>query len=314
MGLFWSLLSAFLWSTTFISARYLLAGKLVDPVTLSLLRFLIGGALLFIVGIVIHRSRFFAMKLADYLLLAMLGLLGIVGMSVFLFWGQQSTSATNGSLIMQLSPIFILGLGLFIGERLTPGKIIGCVLALSGTLVVVGVISLQGIALDSGRLIGDLLVMVAALCWAMYTVIGKPVVERVGSYRATTWAMLLGTLELLLLRQVLPMPHIWPEGGASWLAIVYVGVFPTAVAFFAWYEAMQKIPLALLNVMQYLTPLFTILLAWPLLGERFTWEKWIGVGIVLLGIVIVSLDDAGRKRSRSLSSTTPSGTGTAECA
>jgi drug/metabolite transporter (DMT)-like permease len=290
MGIFWSLLSAFLWSTTFISARYLLAGKLVDPVTLSLLRFLIGGALLFIVGIVIHRSRFFAIRLTDYLMLAILGLFGIVGMSVLLFSGQQATTANNSSTIIQLSSLFVLGLGHFIGERLSSGKVVGCVLALLGTLFVVGVLSLQGIDVDSNHLFGDLLVMAAAFCWAIYMVISKSVVERIGSLRATTWAMLFGTIEIFFLRQVLPITHIWPEDGTSWVAILYIGVFPTAVAFFAWYEAMNKIPLALLNVMQYFTPLFTILLAWPLLGERVTVEKLIGIGIILLGIALVSKD------------------------
>jgi len=65
----------------------------------------------------------------------------------------------------------------------------------------------------------------------------------------------------------------------------YVAVFPTAVAFFAWYEAMRRIELALLNVMQYLTPVFTIVLASMLLHERLAACQWLGVALVLGGVM-----------------------------
>ena len=100
--------------------------------------------------------------------------------------------------------------------------------------------------------------------------------------------MLLGGLELLLLRIFIPAPVIWP-GGGTWYYIAYLVLLPTAVAFFAWYEAMARIDLTLLNVMQYLTPIFTILLAWLLLGERLRPSEWIGVLIVLLGVIMIGI-------------------------
>jgi drug/metabolite transporter (DMT)-like permease len=70
--------------------------------------------------------------------------------------------------------------------------------------------------------------------------------------------------------------------------ILYLAVFPTAVAFFAWYEAMDKIELSLLNVMQYLTPVFTVALAWMLLGESFNLLNALGMIFVVGGVLLTS--------------------------
>jgi drug/metabolite transporter (DMT)-like permease len=286
-GVFWSFTSAFLWATTFITSRHLLAEGMVDPITLATIRFFLGGSLLFLLGL-IAKQEMFGLSPWDIFSLAVLGLLGMVGMSGLLFVGQQSTTAINSSLIMQLNPIIILLLGVFIGESITRDKVIGITISLIGCLFVVGILSFQGLRFDLGHLRGDLFVLLAAVCWALYSIVGKPVVQRLGGYRTTTWAMLLGAFELLILRVVLPTPIVWPQGN-TWYFITYLAFLPTAVAFFAWYEAMDRIDLALLNVMQYLTPIFTILLAWLLLNEHLSFSEWIGVAIVFLGVIMVGL-------------------------
>ena len=292
-GVFWSFSSAFLWATTFVCVRHLMANRLVDPVTLSTIRFLLGGSLLLCTGLA-FKQEMFRIERRDYLVLALLGLFGMVGMSTFTFYGQIYTTAINSSLIMQLNPIIILLLGFFIGESITRQKVFGMVISLAGCLFVMGILSFGGFQFDLGHLKGDLFVLLGAACWALYSIIGKPVVQRLGGYRTTTWAMLLGALELLLLRFFISTPIIWPSGG-SWYYITYLVLFPTAVAFFAWYEAMARIDLALLNVMQYLTPLFTILLAWLLLGEHLSLSEWFGVARVLVGVIMVGMLEKNHK-------------------
>jgi len=295
LGVFWSFLSALLWSTTFIGSRYLLDTRLTDPITLSVLRFAIGGAALLLVGLWRYRWSLFAISLADWGRLALLGLFGIVGMSVFLFYGLTSTTATHSVIIMQLSPIMIILLGLFIGECVSLQQVAGIVVALVGCALVVGVLTLHGIQITGGNLAGDLLVLASGFCWAVNAILGKKTSERLGGLRTTVWSMILGAVELLLLRLVLPT-QIWPHGTGSWALILYLAIFPTAIAFFAWFESMRLIPLSLLNVMQYLSPPFTILLAWTLLGERIYAEAWFGIPLTLLGVMLVSWEHAPRRR------------------
>lgn len=209
-------------------------------------------------------------------------------MSLFLFYGQRFTGAINSSIIMQVNPVFMVLLGIFIGERLTVNVIAGIGVSLLGTLLVMGVWGGQGLNLTLGQSGSDLLVLAGALCWAMYAVFSKGLVLRLGGYVATTWVMVAGALELLVLMWLVPVTHQWPVTPCHWVIIVYLAVFPSAVGFFAWYEGMQLIKLSLLNVMQYLTPVFTIILAWILLGERLSLWQWVGAGTVLAGVILVS--------------------------
>ncbi len=80
---------------------------------------------------------------------------------------------------------------------------------------------------------------------------------------------------------------IIPDSFSSWTLVLYMALFPTAIGFLAWFKAMEKINLSLLNVMQYLIPVFTIVMAWVLLGERMTWLNAIGTGFVIAGIMFV---------------------------
>jgi len=287
IGVFYSLLSAFLWGTTFVCARYLLVNKQVDPLTLALIRFSLGALTLLIFGLLCRRKALILPRGRDLGSMAVLALFGIVGMSILLFFGPQRTTAINSSLLMQLNPIYILFLGLFIGERFSWMNLIGIVVSMVGALLVVGVLTPYGLQGSWRQNAGDLLVLGAGLCWAIYSVFSKSTTQRLGGYSATMWVMLLGAAELALVWMAVPMPCVWPRGWIAWSLILYMAIFPTALAFFAWYEALRLIDLSLLNVMQYLTPAFTIVLAWCLLGERMLWTNALGVGVVLAGVVLI---------------------------
>ncbi len=287
MGVFWSFLSALLWSSTFVVARYLLGEARVDPLTLSFLRFAIGAAALLALGWRRHAKDLRKARLKDLPSLAGLALFGIVGMSSLLFWGQQSTTAINASLIMQVCPIMILLGGVVIGERITPRQALGIPMSFIGCLMVVEIIGVRGLRFDTGHLGGDLLVLGAAGCWAVYTLGGKGVVLRLGGYTTSALTMLCGAVELGVMLFLIPVPQVWPAGVGTWAVVLYLALLPTAVAFYAWYEALGRIELSLLNVMQYLTPVFTIFLAALLLGERVGCFQGFGIALVLAGVAAI---------------------------
>ncbi|MFA6102953.1 MAG: DMT family transporter [Victivallaceae bacterium] len=287
-GVFCAFASAFLWSTTFIGGRWLLKDRSIDPVSLSVIRFGIGGMLLFFYGCLFCRHQLFNIKLKDILALTWLSLFGIVGMSVFLFVGQIHTSAINTSMIMALSPILTMLLGTFAGKRINAFMACGMLISLTGCLLVLGVITQSGFAYKSGNIPGDSMVFCSAACWSVYAVFSGKTVERLGGYTATTWGILIGFAELLIVWALWPWQLTIPGAAQPehWAAVLYIAVFPTAIAFFAWYEAMARIKLSLLNIMQYLTPLFTVLLAFLLFGETMSPLNIIGAFMVLAGVML----------------------------
>ena len=262
--------------------------RLIDPVSISFIRFFAGGLLLFLYGLLFFRDRMFTVKTGDLPLLALLSIFGIVGMSVLFFMGQQSTTAINASMIVELNPIVIFLLSLFIGERASFIQFFGIIISLSGCLLVVNVINMHGFAYDLNHLSGDLIVFASACCWAIYSVFGKNAVKRLGGFAVTTWTMLFGALELLVILMIMPVKIVVPNTIFSWSVIAYLAIFPTAVAFFAWFEAMDKINLSLLNVMQYFSPVFTVVLAWLFLSERISLLNAFGIILVIAGVVLIS--------------------------
>jgi len=287
-GLFWALLNSFLWGTTFICSRYLMKSGSVDAITVSLIRFSIGSGILFLLGIVFYRDKIFKVKVKDLLDLALLGALGVAAVSVLIFAGQKSATAINSALVIELNPIMILFLGLWTGEKIRKFQYIGIGLGLLGCLVAIGIIKPTGINIETHHITGELILLIAGLCWACYTVFSKKITKRLGAFVAITWIMLAAAVELLIVRLFVPYDYITPQGTETWMVILYLSIFPTAIAYFAWSEALTKIKLSLLNITQYLTPVFTIILAWILLNESMSLLSVIGACMVLGGVALTA--------------------------
>ncbi|MBU8901101.1 MAG: DMT family transporter [Victivallales bacterium] len=287
-GLFWALLNSFLWGTTFICSRYLMKNGSVDAITISLIRFSIGSGILFLLGIVFYRDKIFKVKAKDILELALLGALGVAAVSVLIFAGQKWATAINAALVIELNPIMILFLGLWMGDKIRKFQYIGISLGLLGCLLAIGIIKPDGINFETHHIKGELVLLAAGLCWACYTVFSKKITKRLGGFVAITWIMLAATVELLVVRLFVPYDYITPKGTETWMVIIYLSIFPTAIAYFAWSEALTKIKLSLLNITQYLTPVFTIILAWILLDESMSLLSIVGACMVLGGVALTA--------------------------
>jgi drug/metabolite transporter (DMT)-like permease len=287
-GLFWALLNSFLWGTTFICSRYLMKNGSVDAVTVSLIRFSIGSVVLFLLGIVFYRDKIFKVSKKDILELALLGALGVGAASVLLFAGQKSATAINSALVIELNPIIILFLGLGMGEKIRRFQYIGIALGLVGCLMAIGIIKPSGISIETHHITGELILLISGICWACYTVFSKKITQRLGGFVSICWIMLAAAVELFIIRLSVPYNYVNPHGTETWMVILYLSIFPTAIAYFAWSEAMTKIRLSLLNITQYLTPVFTIILAWILLDESMSLLNIIGACMVLGGVALTA--------------------------
>jgi len=269
-----------------VSGRFLISTHEIDPVSLSVIRFFIGSLCLFAIGFFLLKKRMLVMEFKDVPYLFLISALGITGMSLFLFIGQKHTTATNSSLIMQLNPFFIMVLSVFIGEKISRRKVAGLILSFIGCLFVIEILTVNGLSITSTNNEGDIFILLSALCWAIYSILSKNIVKKYGSFKTMAWVMFFGFLELTFIYLVMPFNTMLPTHGISWVLIIYLGIFPTAIAFFAWFEALNTISLSLLNIMQYITPFFTILLSCIFLKEQLKANHYMGILIIACGIFI----------------------------
>ena len=268
-------------AATFVLGAELTKHRGVSPEVLAFLRFTLAGAALFIVGVATQkgRRRLFAPTRTDWLRFAWLGPVGTSLMAWCVFMGCARVSAANASMADALTPLMIFAMSAIRLRRINLREIVGLVCGFVGALLVIQVVHAGGLALEAYSS-GDVFVLLAAATWAFYTVYGRDPVVRLGSSVFTTWTMLFGALSLGLL---LPFGSFaWPEDPASWGLVIALAGFSTLMPFWAWNAAQKYLPMSVLGISAYFTPVAAMLLAMLFLGESATLLQWVGTGFVVL--------------------------------
>jgi drug/metabolite transporter (DMT)-like permease len=172
-------------------------------------------------------------------LLVLLGFSGIFAYNYFFFKGLKTVPASRGALLVALNPIFVMLMSAIVyHERITLRKVVGIVISLAGVIVVISrgrVTELMG-----GLETGDLFMLGCPLTWAIYTMSGKPVLKYTTPLQASAWASMSGLIMLLLFStgESFPENNIPPK---VWLALAYLGIVGTVIAFVWYYDGIKKI-------------------------------------------------------------------------
>jgi len=209
------------------------------------------------------------------------GVLGITIYHVSLNFGEVHVSAGAASLLIAAGPIFTAMMSVaFLRERLTAIGWTGIAVAFAG----VAVISLGesgGVRFEPA----SLLVLLSAVVTAAYFIISKPLLKSYSALEYTAYAIWAGTVPMLVFAPglVRQMSHAAPS---ATLAVVYLGVFPAALAYVLWSYALARMPASLLSTFLYLTPVLAMGIAWAWIGEVPALLTVAG-GLVAIGGVII---------------------------
>lgn len=272
-----------LWASAFVAIRHL---QDVPPGALALGRTAVGTVVLALF-LLVRRTRTHRPMVVprgrDWLPVVTVGVLWFGVYMVALNAAEQRIDAGTASMLVQISPIVIAVLAvLFLGERPHRGLFIGLAVAFTG-VVLIGFATSSGDG--RGDLLGVLLVLLAAVVYSVSVITQKPVLARVPALDMTFFACLIGTVACLPFSgQLVSVIDTAPAGNLWW--IVYLGVFPTAVAFTTWAVALTAMSASSLGVTTYLVPLITVLLAWLLLSETPPWLAFVGGVLSLVGVGI----------------------------
>ena len=211
------------------------------------------------------------------------GLLAFALYNVALNYGQVTASAGAASLIIASIPIFTALLAAaFLGERLD---------ALGWLGIAVGFLGMAGITLGEGGGFGinagALLVLLAALSASVYFAFQKPYLEKYGSLTFTAYAIWAGALLLLpffpgLIREVQSAP---PQ---ATIAVVYLGIFPTIVAYTSAAYVFSRLPASRAVTLEYLFPPVAIIIAYLWLSEIPSVLSVVGGAVALVGVALVN--------------------------
>ena len=219
----------------------------------------------------------------DLLSLAGVGLVGVGANNVAFTHGVSMTTASETALIYAAVPIWGILLGLALGlERPTPWGILGVCLAFLGVAVVV----YDGLT-GSTSLLGNLLIVVATVCWGSYAVLSLPLLRRYSPLVVASYTMLFGGLGALPLALPGFLDAWWAEAsGEAWGALAYSTLLVAAFGFWAWQRGVSQVGANRVLIYQYLITLVGVAAGVLLLGESLTANKVLGGAVILLGVYL----------------------------
>lgn len=214
-------------------------------------------------------------------------ILGVVGNTFYqtLFInGIDRTTASNTSLIMTTTPIFIaLMSAAFIGERVHWAGWLGIFMSFGGLYLILFGPSFS-LGLTGRELRGNLFILLGNLCWATYTVFSKPLLERLSPLKLTTLTLASGTLFYL----PVAAPHIlrfrWASlSGKSLALLLLSAVFAIALGYLIWYSSVRRVGNTKTGIYSNITPVITVFFAHFFLAERVTVFQVVGAIIIFFG-------------------------------
>jgi drug/metabolite transporter (DMT)-like permease len=255
----------------------------LTPLAFTVIRFSISSILLWLVLRVVEGPA----KLPHGAMrrLVLLGVVGNTAYQLAFMLGLARTTASNSALILSTVPtvvaVFAGALGL---ERITARMRWGIALGMLGVGLV---IATRGVAFDRGTFTGDLLSLLAVLCWAGYTVGLRRVPQGVSPLRVTTVTTIAGTPGLVLVG----LPDVsrldWAAVSLNaWLAVAYASILSLVVAYLLWNRSVKAIGGTRTAIYMCLTPVVAVLGAWLLLGERPYPLQGIGAGFIIAGVLL----------------------------
>ena len=279
-------LAVLVWGASFVAIK--IALKYISPIALIWIRFAIG---VIILGTAVLLRRQFALPhKKDWLYFALLGFLGITFHQWLQSTGLETAEATTTAWIVASMPIFIAILGwLVLKEKLNWLQAVGILLAAFGVLLVITHGNFKTLVSGKSGMPGDILILISAPNWAIFTILSRRGLKTYPAALMMFYVMAFGWLFstfLFVAERGWKSIHIIAIDG--WLALGFLGIFCSGVAYIFWYDALKQLPVAQVGTYLYIEPVVTVVISFLLINEKITLPGVIGGLIILVSVWLVN--------------------------
>jgi drug/metabolite transporter (DMT)-like permease len=219
-----------------------------------------------------------------------LGLIGNTAYQMFFIHGIDLTTASNSAIIIAMTPVFIAFLSSRMKhERVRPAAWAGILFSFAGFYLVISG-RLGAIEFSSLSVRGDLLILSGNICWAVYTVFSKPLLERMSPLKLTTLTMIAGTVFFIpfCVSDISQIPFS-SVSFKAWGSLFYSGLFALVICYVIWYASVERVGNTKTAIFSYLIPVFTAIFAFFLIDERITLQQAAGALIIFAGVYLVRI-------------------------
>lgn len=221
--------------------------------------------------------------------------LGAIGFGVYqILWATalRSIPAGDSALIIAATPVLTALFAVLAGsDVLTRSKAAGALTSFAGVAIVIA--AGPGLTLGSAG-IGDVLTLVAATCWAIYTSWGAPILRRHSPLRTTTWAMVGGSIVLAPLGLVqIAGAHWGAVAPAAWAGLLYSSLIPAGLSNVLVFNAIRLLGPTRVAAYQFVVPFIAVLMGALFLAEAIRPEQLVGGAVIVAGVALTRA--AGRQ-------------------
>ena len=276
-------LISFVWAGSFIVVDN--ATQEIGPVDLGFLRFLVATPLMILIAVLRKKPLTLPKKELPWLII--LALTGVTFLYLFQFVGIDYTNAPTASVLINTNVIFIAILSVFfLREHLTKKTAAGITLSFIGVIVIVfSGVSKQEFTITNLFFTGSIFMLLSALCWAFYTLVGKRLLKTYDEFVITTYAFGLGTLFYIPFVATDLVPVLQHTSLNGWLAVLYLALICSIFGYLGWYYALKHTDASKAAVFLNFIPLFTILMS-VFLGDHLTVFFLLGAAFIIYGVYL----------------------------
>ena len=265
------------WGMSWVNVRAVLPE--IGSGQLGAMRYLIASSVM--LPIWLHRGRPLPAR-GDWPQVAMLGLFGFCLYNLGINYGERTVNAGTGSMLISCIPVLVILIGVLAGrEKVGLLAWLGIGLSLCGVILTAAG-SETGLTFN----LGSLLILGAALCAAIQTLVSKALTQRYAAVDVTTWAIWLGTLGLLPFSEDL-VGTASRLSGIGWVHLIFLGVVPAALCYTIWSWVLVTLPITTVMSAVYAIPVFSVLFGWMVLGEQPSTLTLVGGAVTLAGVAWV---------------------------
>lgn len=279
-----ALLVTVIWSSSFVIVKFGL--ETLGPLTIAGLRYLLGAVAL-LPFMFFRKAESKPISGSMWLRLVLIGISSYTIGNGALFWGLKYIPATTGSFLMGLIPLLVMiGGALFLREIPTGWQVLGVLISLLGS----GLFFWGG--LEPGEPLGIAIVALGLVGFMAFSLLGRGIARErsLDTLVLTTIPLLIGGLISVVLALALEgLPQFTPR---SILVVAWLALINTSLGYLLYNHALRDLTALEMNTVMNLTPLFTALFSWLLLGERLIGYQGVGMLVMIAGVILVQ---RGRK-------------------
>ena len=276
------LLLGAIWSSSFMWIK--IAVQEVGPITLVAFRVLFG--LLFGVVVIVVQRVSLRRSLKEWTPLLLLGVTNVAIPFFLISWGEQSIDSAVAAILDATVPLFTILIAHYLlhDDKMTVPKVVGLLIGFAGVVILMS----KDIGASFGSVLGQLAVVLACVFYAGSSVFARKTTEDTPGILRSAGPLLSATVIMWLTTFLIERPVKIPHLGITWIALLFLGIFGSGLAFVLSYYLLHEIGPTRTSMVTYLFPIGGVILGVIFLNEKLSWQLLAGTILVIASLAVVN--------------------------